>query len=275
MKTILWLASYPKSGNTWLRLFLFNYLFDPDVPAPINQAHRVGPGDATAALYRAAAKGRPFDPRDTQTALTLRPNVIAAHAGTGAAVNFMKTHNANIDVDRVPLIPPALTRGALYVIRDPLDMAVSFAHHYKVSHDHIVEALGSAAHATTADDTIVRQYLGNWSKHVRSWERAKAFPTKVIRYEDMTADPHAAFAAALKLIGAPVDDARLDKAIRFSSFTEAQKQETEHGFVEKPDGATRFFRSGKTGEGREALSTTHIARIERDHEAVMRRHGYL
>jgi len=275
MKTILWLASYPKSGNTWLRLFLFNYLFDPDIPAPINQAHRVGPGDATVALYRAAAKGRPFDPRDSKAALALRPRVIAAHAGTGAAVNFMKTHNANIDVAGTPLIPPALTRGALYVIRDPLDMAVSFAHHYKVSHEHVAEALGSSAHATTADDTALQQYLGNWSKHVRSWERATGFPTRVIRYEDMTIDPHAAFAAALTFIGAPVDDTRLDKAIRFSRFDEASRQEAEHGFVEKPAGATRFFRSGKTGEGRETLPAPSIARIERDHEAVMRRHGYL
>lgn len=275
MKTILWLASYPKSGNTWLRLFLFNYLFDPDIPAPINQAQRIGPGDATAALYRAAAKGRPFNTHDTKTVLTLRPHVIAAHAGTGAAVNFMKTHNANIDMAGSPLIPAALTRGALYIIRNPLDMAVSFAHHYKVSHDHVTEALDSAAHVTNPDDTVVHQYLGNWSKHVRSWERAKGFPTKLIRYEDMTADPHAAFAAALTFIGAPVDDTRLDKAIRFSRFEEAQKQEAEHGFVEKPKDATSFFRAGKTGEGRQTLSATHIARIERDHEAVMRRHGYL
>ncbi len=275
MKTILWLASYPKSGNTWLRLFLFNYLFDPDIPAPINQAHRVGPSDATAALYRTAAKGRPFDPRDTKAAFALRPKVIAAHANTGAAVNFMKTHNANTDMAGTPLIPPALTRGALYVIRDPLDMAVSFAHHYEVDHDHVTQAIDSASHITVPDDTVVQQYLGNWSKHVRSWERAKGFPTKVLRYEDMIAEPHTTFAAALAFIGAPVDDARLDKAIRFASFDEAQKQEAEHGFVERSAGATRFFRSGKTGEGRTTLSPDHIARIERDHEAVMRRHGYL
>jgi len=274
-KTILWLASYPKSGNTWLRLFLFNYLFDLDAPAPINQAHRIGPADVTAALYRALAKGRPFDPMDAQGALALRPKVLAAHAATGASVNFMKTHNANITLQGTPLIPVPLTRGALYIIRDPLDMALSFAHHYKVSHDHLVKALNSADHTTTPDETVVPQYLGGWSKHVRSWERARGFPTQVIRYEDMSADPHAAFAAALTFIGAPVDDARLDKAIRFSSFDEASKQETEHGFVEKPKNAARFFRSGKTGEGREGLPAEVIRQIERDHEAVMRRHGYL
>lgn len=273
-KTILWLASYPKSGNTWLRLFLFNYLFDPGQPAPINQAHRIGPSDVSAALYRPLAKN-PSDLDDEHAVLALRPKVLAAHAGGGASVNFMKTHNANIAIAGAPLIPPKLTRGAVYVLRDPLDMAVSFAHHYAVDHGHVAQAIGSPSHKTPADGSVMAQYLGNWSDHVRSWTRKPAFPVHAIRYEDMLNDPHKTFGGVLSFIGAPPDEQRLDRAIRFSSFSEARSQEREHGFVEKVSTAKAFFRSGRSGEGRETLPESVIDRIVTDHAPVMKRHGYL
>ena len=54
-KTIVWIASYPKSGNTWTRIFLANYLFDRKTPMPINQVHRLGMGDSIEKMYRMAA----------------------------------------------------------------------------------------------------------------------------------------------------------------------------------------------------------------------------
>ena len=274
-KTIVWLASYPKSGNTWLRLFLFNYLFNLDRPAPINQTHRVGPSDASALLYRTAAVG-PADLRDEKTVLRLRRRVIETHASNGADVNFMKTHNANIKVQGVSLIPADMTRCALYVLRNPIDVALSYAHHYGLSHDGAATALGNPLTGTLADDSVVQQYLGNWSAHVRGWARARDLKTCVLRYEDMQRDPQGCFGRALRHIGAPVDDARLDRAIRFSSFDEAKKQEQEFGFVEKgQQSGTAFFRSGKVGEGREAMPQSAIDRLIGDHGETMKHHGYL
>lgn len=273
-KNILWLASYPKSGNTWLRLFLCNYLFNPDSPSPINEARRIGPSDASIALYRRVG-GQAADLSDQRTALMLRRKVIAAHSANGADVNFMKTHNVNADAHGHLLIPTELTRGALYVIRNPLDVVVSYAHHYACDHDTAVKSLGSDHNVITPDTTIVQQYLGNWSNHVRSWERAKGFPTRVIRYEDMQAAPEDTFSAAIAFIGAPSDPARLAKAIQFSSFDEAKKQENNDGFIERPAHSKAFFRSGKVGEGREKLSPELIERVIADHGAVMRKYGYL
>lgn len=273
-KNILWLASYPKSGNTWLRLFLCNYLFNAATPVPINEARRIGPGDASLALYKRVG-GPGLDVSDQNTVLALRNRVIAAHSANGADVNFMKTHNVNADAHGHWLIPREMSRGALYVIRNPLDVAVSYAHHYACDYSAAVASLGNDHTVITPDATVVPQYLGNWSNHVRSWERARGFPTHVIRYEDMQADPAAAFSGALTFIGAPVDATRLEKAIRFSSFDEARKQESTAGFIERPAHSKAFFRSGKVGEGRAKLPPDLIDRINADHGAVMRKYGYL
>ena len=275
-KTITWLASYPESGNTWLRLFLFNYLFNLDEPAPINQAHRIGPSDSTTSLYFKAA-GRKFDISDIVQTLRYRTKMIAAHAGNGADVNFMKTHFANTPIENVRTIPPAHTRGALYIIRNPADMLVSFTHHFSTDKRRAVDAINSDSHTISMErsGTVLAQYLGRWSDHVLSWADSPDFHTHVMRYEDMQADPHGTFGAALRYIGVPEDPERLDRAIRFSSFSEVKKQESTHGFVEKPANAPKFFRSGKVGEGRASLPSDLIARIEADHGDVMKRFGYL
>ncbi len=275
-KSIIWLASYPKSGNTWLRLFLFNYLFNLDEPAPINQAHRIGPSDASAALYTQASKKK-IDVSNAQETLRVRPSVIEAHASNGADVNFMKTHSANVDITGRALIPAKHSRGAIYIIRNPIDMAVSFAHHFGRSEDEVVSSMNSDIHSVLGDQarTVVPQYLGAWSDHVRSWADSKTLKTHVLRYEDMHADPVTAFGNALRYIGAPEDQERLEQAIRFASFKEAKQQEETHGFVEKPKDAKSFFRSGKVGEGREKLSPTLIERIEAEHGDMMKRFGYL
>ena len=89
-KNIVWLASYPKSGNTWTRIFLANYIFAKNEPLPINQVHRVGIGDSVTKSYRMVAKGA-FDPADHQQSLALRGKVLRAITANDADMNFVKT----------------------------------------------------------------------------------------------------------------------------------------------------------------------------------------
>ncbi|MEM9783942.1 MAG: sulfotransferase, partial [Pseudomonadota bacterium] len=58
-RTIVWLASYPKSGNTWMRLFLANYIMKRETPLPINEINKLGFGDSVPRYYVQAA-GRPL-----------------------------------------------------------------------------------------------------------------------------------------------------------------------------------------------------------------------
>jgi len=274
-KNIVWLASYPKSGNTWLRLFLFNYLFDLDQPAPINQAHRIGPSDASVALYRKAANSHSINLHDPNVSFGLRKKVLASHASNGADVNFVKTHNTNAKFDGRFLIPAEVTRSAIYVLRDPMDMACSYAHHFAMTNEAVVNQIAQPLAYTEPDDTVVHQCLGHWSEHVQSWVHAQMFPTCLIRFEDMINHPEMTFRKVLEFLGAPFDAKRLEKAIRFSSFNESKKQEKQHGFIEKGRQSKEFFRAGKVGEGWKNLSEDLRKKVIADHGDVMREFGYL
>ncbi len=273
-KNIVWLASYPKSGNTWTRIFLANYLFNTDAPIPINKVHRIGIGDSVAKAYRMVG-GPGIDLADGPAMLALRPKVLRGITANGADLNFVKTHNLRDFALGVELIPTPISRAAIYILRDPRDVAVSYARHYNLSPD-------AAAHAIGRDDNIVvggaqgvPQYLGSWSRHVETWTKRAPFPVLALRYEDMSADPERAFARLLEHIGFPVEAERLARAVRFSAFDEVARQESETGFIEKSETAERFFVSGTTGQWQSALSPEAVAEIETRHAHMMRRHGYL
>lgn len=273
-RNIVWLASYPKSGNTWLRVFLANYFFNTDRPIPINQLHRVALGDAHAGPYRIVAKG-PIDPTDEARMLALRPAVLKAIAANKADINLVKTHNQHTRVDGVQMFPASLTRLAVYIVRNPLDLVLSYADHYGLPVATAAEAISSPSNKVVAGAGNVAQYLGNWSDHVSTWTRTRDFPVLTLRYEDAKDDPKAPFLKMLRRMGVPVDDARLERAIRFSSFGELRKQEDQTGFVERSHHAERFFRSGESGKWRTELPEEVVERICARHGRVMKRFGYL
>ncbi|GMG85366.1 sulfotransferase domain-containing protein [Paralimibaculum aggregatum] len=272
-RTLVWLASFPKSGNTWTRVFLANYVLDRPEPVPLSEIHRIGANDSGADLYGRVA-GPGFRATDLSAALATRPRMLAAIAGNGADLNFVKTHNRNAAVGLQPLIPAALTRAAIYILRDPRDVALSYARHFGVSVDRAIAHLGNPENSTAADPRKVKQYLGSWSGHVASWVDADAFPVLVQRYEDMLADPEETFAKMLGFLNIPVDRARLAKAVRFSAFGELQRQEATAGFSERSANAERFFHSGTARQWEGVLSAGQLARIEADHGAAMRARGY-
>ena len=273
-KNIVWLASYPKSGNTWLRAFLANYLLDRDEPVSINEIHQIALGDALLGAYQRVARS-PFNPADEMRTLSLRTAVLEALGGKGDGMRILKTHNQNVTLGGVRLIPPHLSRLAIYVVRNPLDLVLSYADHYGMPLAVAAEAIGAPANRIVPDATNVTQYLGTWSDHVRSWTRERAFPLVTVRYEDMKADPAPAFREVLRRLGVSVDEARLRRAIGFSSFDELRRQEDEGGFRERSRHAKRFFRAGQSGQWTERLPEKLVERISTQHGAVMKRFGYL
>ncbi|WP_101067960.1 sulfotransferase domain-containing protein [Roseovarius salinarum] len=273
-KSIVWLASYPKSGNTWVRIFLANYLMNPDKPVPINQVHRFGIGDSIAKTYRQVA-GREIDYNDPNTVLPLRDRVLRGIVGNNADVNLVKTHNIRDTAFGVDLVPKKYTRSAIYILRNPLDMVLSYARHHGLTLEQTVEAIGRNDNATQGVGEAVITFLGTWSEHVDSWTRPASYPQMVVRYEDLLEDPETHFAKVVEHLGVPVQQERLKRAIRFSSFEELSEQEKKSGFVEKSRQADRFFASGKSGQWREKLPQDLADKVMRDHERVMKQYGYL
>jgi len=275
---ICWLASYPKSGNTWLRAFLAN-LFSgerlPERPVPINELSRYCIADDFVADYARVA-GRPAEALSQDALLRLRSKVHAAIAAGSPRTVFVKTHNAAISIAGISLITPAATAGAIYVIRNPLDVAVSYAHHFQVPLPRAVAQMCDARQTLPPADGLMRRYLGGWSGHVRSWTRAEGLRILVLRYEDLVAAPSATFGQIVSFLGLPEDPARLERAVDFSSFDQLRRQEAAGGFDEaRPDDKARFFRQGKAGAWREALDRDQVARLIEAHRETMTHHGYL
>lgn len=273
-KSIVWLASYPKSGNTWTRIFLANYLVNGDKPVPINQVHRFGMGDSVAKMYHMVA-GQKIDLQDYRLTLQLRDKVLAGIVANKADVNIVKTHNIKSEVFGVTLIPDKYTRSVVYVVRNPLDMLVSFARHYGLTHEEATKAISRSEHSNAPEDNTVTQFLGSWSEHVQSWTVPAPYPVYVMRYEDMLEAPEICFSKLLEHIGLSVEEKRLKKAIRFSSFDELSKQEQKSGFVESSPKNDRFFARGKSGQWETELDSKIVERVRRDHRKIMKKYGYI
>ena len=278
MGNIYWLASYPKSGNTWLRILLTNYLRNADEPADINALD----GGPIASARQVFDDNVGVEASDlTQDEIErYRPAVyelISAHA-TGPL--FLKVHDAyTCTPDGIPLISKAATAGVLYLIRNPLDVAVSFAHHSASTVERMVRKMADPDFAfVDKPHTLhnqLRQRLLTWSGHVTSWVDEPGLRVHVVRYEDMQADPMGTFTGVIRFCGLDDDPALIAKAVDFSRFERVQAQEVEHGFGEKMPGAASFFRKGQVGSWREGMSDELAAAICAVHAQVMARFGYL
>jgi hypothetical protein len=274
MAGIIWLASYPKSGNTWLRSFLHNFLRAADRSHDINKLTDLTAGESMTELYR--AQDPALDEHYTDDRIReLRPLVHRAISQRSPDSVLVKTHNALAEIDGAPLISLDVTAGAIYVVRNPLDVAISFSHHNRTTVDNIIEFMNTKSAATTSNATNVYEFYDTWSGHVASWTATPSATLHVMRYEDMLANPQKSFAAVVKFLGIEAPRPRIEKAVRLSSFQVLKEQERRQGFRERPRAMEAFFREGKAGQWRKVLSKEQIAAIVSAHREQMERFGYV
>jgi len=277
MKGILWLASYPKSGNTWFRAFLTNLRSEDPDPVDIDEIGGGGIASARGLFDDAAgveASDLTYDEVDR-----LRPYADEVAAEECEEPIFRKIHDAYTDTpEGRPLVSSAATIGAIYFIRNPLDVAVSYAHHNATDVDSAVAMMADPDHALCSRPgrlhNQLRQRMLSWSGHVLSWIDSP-LPVHVLRYEDMHAHALDTFSGAVRFAELDYDTDAIQAAIEASSFDRLKSQEHEHGFREKNPRSESFFRKGVAGSWRESLSHAQRDRVIGDHESVMRRFGYL
>ncbi len=280
MKTpagFVWLASYPKSGNTWLRIVFSNLRRQSDEPVNINDLDRDMAADRVTFEKHVgyAAADLTHDEIDE-----LRPELYRFRALIATEPIFSKVHEAQ---RRLPsgadLFPPDASIGAIYLVRNPLDVCVSYAAHAGKPPDAIVSAMLDERFTMLGDTNRagyqLRQRVSAWSSHVVSWVDQAGMPVHVVRYEDMHERPLETFAAAAAFAALPCAPDAVAKAVRFSRIEELQRQERRDGFVEQAQRRTPFFRSGGVGGWRSTLTDAQAGRLIEAHAETMRRFGYL
>jgi Sulfotransferase domain len=274
MGKILWLASYPRSGNTWVRVFLHNLLRNPAEPYDINRLQDFTLIDSQARWYR-LLDPRPTSQLSKEEVAALRPRAHEAMTKAFPDTVFVKTHNALIEDRGTPMITLEHTAGAIYILRNPLDVAVSYGAHFGVSLDEAVAAMNGPGNQTVSNtDNFAYEVHGSWSEHVRSWTAAPNPGLHVVRYEDMATDPVRSFGGIAAFLGLRLPADRLERAIRYSSFAVLKEQEQRQGFRERSAKSETFFRAGDIGQGRRVLAPKLVRSLCAVHEEQMARFGY-
>jgi len=290
-----YLASYPKSGNTWCRVFITELrrlagLDSEEATAAAEESER------ELRLNRDLATGSivssrhwlddqlGVDSSDLQWAELdkVRGRLGHQRALYSECLRCHKVHDAFVSSDSGgrPVVPIDHCCGAVVVIRHPADVAVSMSHFLSWDLERCVQFLlndqAALCRSSKRGGQQVRQFTGSWAKHVQSWVDQQAIPVLLLRYEDLLSEPEAHFSRLASFLDLPTDEALVAQAVANTRFDKLKaKEEREGGFRERPDGCERFFRSGRSGEGRDQLTPEQLQRLEVAFADTLQRFGYV
>jgi hypothetical protein len=279
-----YLASYPKSGNTWCRVFIteLQRQASESEPQELNLNRDIETG--------AIASSRHW--LDDQLGLNscdlsfAELDPLRGRAGESAWLlaegeRFHKVHDAfkSPDSRGRPVVSTAGCRGVVYILRHPEDVVVSLSHFFswplERCLDYLLDPTAALVPGERHGGHQVRQHMGRWDQHVRSWADQSELPVLIMRYEDMLAKGAETFMGLAKFLDLPAEPDLVEQALANTSIDKLKKLEEQvGGFAEKPEGCERFFRSGRTGEGAEQLSIEQRKRLAKGLAEVMQRFGY-
>ncbi len=261
LQRVIWLASYPKSGNTWLRNLLAQY-FMPEGKAPdINNLRQFTTGDTRRDFYEAAA-GEPFVNKSVEEWLNIRPKALRLIAASRPNHHFVKTHCMAVRYMRQDLIPSEVTAAAIYVMRNPFDVVLSYARHLSKDIDTTIDVMTNPDMIVGLPENGIYDALGSWDNNVETWTTAEGLSHYVVRYEDLLAKPAKTMRGLLgNFLKVPVDSPKLARAIKASSFNAMKAFEDKHGFFEKPKDMKSFFAKGQAGVWRDELTPAQVERL--------------
>jgi aryl sulfotransferase len=277
-KKIVWLASYPKSGNTWFRAFLTALLNPGNSDVDINNLYQTTIASSRQLFEEIV--GLSSTDLTSEEIDRIRPLVYRQNALESNEILYHKVHDAWTSLPSgEPLFPVDVTKVALYFIRNPLDVAVSFAHHLNTDIDRTIAIMNNPGYSfCQRSDRLynqLRQRLLTWSGHVKSWVDESSIPLMVMRYEDMKEKPVETFSMSAAFIGLNYSCDEIGAALNFVSFSRLKEQEEEKGFNEKSANTRSFFRKGIVGDWKNVLTREQVNRIIEAHGETMKRFGYL
>ena len=278
-RQITWIASYPKSGNTWLRVFLEAFLRGGkyelnnllcSVADDVATRYQVGDGSDCRSF--------PVDIQHLARPMSLLRLVrvfdeCKPHPDMPL---FVKTHTANLVANGVTMFPEQLTKCTVHIVRDPRDVAVSFSKHLGVSIDKAIEymddklrTLNNKTNAPKVDD-----WISSWKFHTNSFVSSDMVRVKTFRYEDMLHDSLNTFSAILDHVGLDYTKESVQNALDAVDLEKLREKEKATGFIE----ASLKNKEGFFGKGgstwNEVLTPAQAYRIEKMAGNFMKKFNY-
>ncbi len=260
---IVWIASYPRSGNTFLRLLLANYFVGRFNPVSLHTLQDVHFGEHIERVWRKVT-GEPADARTEEIEWRAREayfNILRV-TSPPSAFRIVKVHTINVARWGKPAHVFQPGDRVIYVARSPLDVVISLAafHGWDVARalEHMLDP-----DAMLHDRTVGYEVTGAWNNNVMSWLGVKDCPLLVIPYPQLAKDTAATLSTCLEFIGSPPNPIHVTNAAAWTDFEKLKIQEKKGGFPEAPKDPQRqqFFRMGKSDQWRQALSGAQIARV--------------
>jgi hypothetical protein len=277
MKNLVWLASYPRSGNTWFRVFLSMLLSENRNKTDLNRLE-AGLNANSRILFDELAGINSSDLTSNEID-NLKPAVFRLLSEETHEHIYIKTHDQFFVNDSGnPVFPHENTLGCIYFVRNPLDVAVSNAFYFNRSIEKVINLMNRDTYTLNSSTDkllpVLAEKMGSWSRHVLSWFHS-GLKVHFMRYEDMLCQPLHTFSKAIKFLGLDYSDDLISEALLITSIEKLQKSEESGGFKEKLQGCKTFFRNGKAGNWKTELNANQIAKIITDHREVMQLFGYI
>lgn len=276
-ESLVWLASYPRSGNTFARILLANYLASDGDAYDLNKLQDFIPSDTNSELWKAAGIA-PFEAGNWEGVWKARPAVFAYYRKMNGhqPLPCLKTHCANVTTFGVGGFDFRENDRAVYIVRHPLDVLVSLADFNGRDFNSTIALMTCSGLTLRTDGTDRMEVRGSWVEHVTSWIASPTCPLLLVRYEELSAETEKSLRDILSFLGIPIIEDRLQRAVSLSRFDKLRKQEAERSFIESPADTTsgRFFREGKTLQWLRKLHPEQVYRLADACEKVMTPLGY-
>ncbi len=230
---IIWIASYPKSGNTYLRSVLSSYYFSVDGNFTFSLLDNIKsfPG-IHYSRYKSNSK------IEASKNWTNNQNYFFEKS----KFNFVKTHNSMLPYEGNIFTSKEQTIGAIYIYRDPRNVITSFKNHYQIDYDEVFDFMidnkSFIIQNSYDGDYSNFTYLGSWNNHYISWSSTKEFKTMLIKYEDLQENKYEIFNDMITFVNnlngnkEPVNQDKLMQSIKSTNFSNMKNKEKNEGFAE-------------------------------------------
>ena len=281
---IVWLASFPKSGNTYLRSLISAYLYSNDGLFNFDLLKNTIQFPNKFVFDKIGIESKNLS---EQIKDYIKAQKFIHKLGNKNSIQFVKTHSSCTSIGNYKFLSFETTLGAIYIVRDPRNVVTSYSKHFKKTKEQSVIDITNKLIIGVGSKTHPPTHVGSWKFHYNSWKQLSKFNRyMLVKYEDLLEDPEKILVSVLNFIyklgnsKISIDKKKLENSIASTDFDKMQKLEKKEGFFESKKNEKNsenipFFNLGKKNNWKNNLDNTLIEKIEKTFEKEMLELNYL